>query len=279
MSWFDDHAPSVTAQSRSPIPRGMESQVPVRQTSEAELNYWNQAMRGSPLYQQFLQEHGKVDTGRGVKLSRKEQGALEDRLRDNGVEIPGGMHIDQGGNLNQKNRLGKYAIAGAAITGAMLIPGVREYTLSHLSQFGGALKHAAKPIGKELLKSAASSFFTPSGGGQPDSEADASVRTPPYVPPPRRPTITFPSGNYFTDQGPEHIPGSRTSPGGYDFRPLRTPTGPNDPNFSYLNSRPSAPAPSRRMVPMQSPTGSIRQVPADQVAHWQSRGAQIAQGA
>jgi len=96
-----------------------------RDTPERDLDAFNREMRQSAIYQDFLRANGLVDTGRGVKMTRGQQGALEDRLREAGVQLPKDFHIDQGGNVNQKNRLGKYVAIGAgAATAAFGIPGV-----------------------------------------------------------------------------------------------------------------------------------------------------------
>lgn len=89
--------------------------LPNRGTSEQELNQWNQNLRVSPFYQDFLRRNSLVDSGRGVQMSRGQQSALEKELAKQGITIPGGMHIDQGGNLNQKNRLGRNLAIAAAI--------------------------------------------------------------------------------------------------------------------------------------------------------------------
>lgn len=96
-----------------------------RRTSEGDLDTYNRDWRQSSIYQDFLRANGLVDTGRGVKLTRGQQSALEDRAREAGIRIPSGFHIDQGGNFNQTNRLGKYATIGAAAAGTLFgIPGV-----------------------------------------------------------------------------------------------------------------------------------------------------------
>lgn len=92
--------------------------TPTRKTSEVDLDKWNTAMRATPMYQAFLQSIGQA--GKPVKLSRSQQSDLEGRLAAAGTPIPKGMHIDQGGNLNQKNRLGRNVAIGAAVTGATL---------------------------------------------------------------------------------------------------------------------------------------------------------------
>lgn len=90
--------------------------APNRQTSEASLDQWNNALRASPAYQKFIQQRGLV--GKAGGWSKSDQAALEQTLRSSGIPIPDGMHIDQGGNLNQKNRLGRNVAIGAGITAA-----------------------------------------------------------------------------------------------------------------------------------------------------------------
>lgn len=106
---------------RQPAARG--SGVPNRSTAEVTLDQWNDAMRATPWYQGFLVRQGLV--GKIGGWSRAQQSALERELADRGVQIPSGMHIDQGGNLNQTNRTGKRAaIVGAAALAAFGIPGL-----------------------------------------------------------------------------------------------------------------------------------------------------------
>lgn len=111
--------------------------VPTRQTTEAALDQWNRALRQSPLYQNFLKKHGLFDTGRGVTLSKSQQAALEGELAAAGTPIPPGMHIDAGGNLNQKNTLKKNIAIGAAIGGAALT-GFGAAGIGPLAGLGGA---------------------------------------------------------------------------------------------------------------------------------------------
>ena len=93
--------------------------VPNRGTSEQWLDDWNQQMRSSSIYQNFMRRYGLPTDGR-VRLSREQQGALEAELRAAGMQIPSGMHIDQGGNLNQKNRLARNVAIGAGVVGGGL---------------------------------------------------------------------------------------------------------------------------------------------------------------
>lgn len=88
--------------------------TPTRKTSESSLDEWNRELRSSPTYLDFMRANGLPTDGR-VKLSRGQQSALEDRLREAGTPVPKGMHIDQGGNLNQKNRTGRNVAIAAGI--------------------------------------------------------------------------------------------------------------------------------------------------------------------
>jgi hypothetical protein len=81
------------------------------------LDKWNQQFRLSPVYLNFMKKNNLPTDGR-VKLSRKQQSQLEKDMAAAGAPVPKGMHIDQGGNLNQKNRAGKVAIISAAVAGA-----------------------------------------------------------------------------------------------------------------------------------------------------------------
>ena len=91
--------------------------TPTRSTAQSQVDTWNAALRGSSLYLDWMRSHGKPTDGR-VKLSDREQDAFERYLQANGVTIPSGMHIDQGGNLNQKNRLLRNIGIGAAVNAA-----------------------------------------------------------------------------------------------------------------------------------------------------------------
>lgn len=98
---------------------GTASATPTRSTSEQQLDQWNQALRQSSIYQNFMRANGLPTDGR-VNLSEAQQHALEQALRSAGIQIPAGMKIDNGGNLNQVNRLGRnVAIGGAIGAGAL----------------------------------------------------------------------------------------------------------------------------------------------------------------
>lgn len=102
-----------------PPPASRPSSVPTRKTAQGTVDEWNAQMRQSPVYLNFMQRNGLSTDGR-VKLSKSQQSALERDLASAGMPVPGGMHIDQGGNLNQKNTLGRNVAIGAAATGAAL---------------------------------------------------------------------------------------------------------------------------------------------------------------
>jgi hypothetical protein len=88
--------------------------TPNRGTTEKDLNAFNVQLRSSPLYQQFMRSRNLPTNGR-VKLSRKQQSDLEKAMASAGFKVPSGMHIDQGGNLNQKNRLVRNTAIAAGV--------------------------------------------------------------------------------------------------------------------------------------------------------------------
>jgi hypothetical protein len=94
-------------------------------------------MRNSPLWQNFMRQLG-YDTSRhaNIKLSDQQQKQLEQQLARSGMQIPGGMHIDPAGNLNQKNRLLRNIGIGAAIGGGALT-GLGLAGMGPLSGLGG----------------------------------------------------------------------------------------------------------------------------------------------
>lgn len=96
---------------------GVNLPIPTRDTSERDLDLWNQQFRQSALYQNFMRSRGLPTDGR-VRLTRSQQGELQDEMKRAGLDIFNGMHIDQGGNLNQKNRTARnIALAAAAYYG------------------------------------------------------------------------------------------------------------------------------------------------------------------
>jgi hypothetical protein len=94
-------------------------QTPTRQTSAQQLASWNQAWRTSPLYAQIMRNLG-VDTSGPIHLDEGTAHAVERALRENGVQLPDGMKIDNAGNLNQTNTLWRNVGIGAGLTGAAL---------------------------------------------------------------------------------------------------------------------------------------------------------------
>lgn len=145
--------------------------TPTRQTSEADLNRWNTAMRASPPYQDYMRSIGNDGSGR-VKLSRAQQSALEEALRRAGISIPDGMHIDQGGNLNQKNHLGRNLAIGAAIGGGALT-GLGLAGMGPLSGLGGgaaatgAGAMSAPELGLDAIPSVLGGAVTESASAYP----------------------------------------------------------------------------------------------------------------
>lgn len=131
--------------------------TPNRGTSEQELDQFNIWFRSTPIYQNFMRQNGLPTDGR-VKLSRSQQSRLEQLMKANGINIPGGMHIDQGGNLNQKNRLGRNVAIGAGIAGAAIgIPAA-------LGAFGGGAGAAGAGAAGVLPSTATATGFAPLAG-------------------------------------------------------------------------------------------------------------------
>lgn len=114
--------------------------TPTRKTAQAEVDRWNESLRASGAYQSFMRSIGNDGSGK-VKLSRKQQGEFEAYLKAQGVSIPDGMHIDQGGNLNQKNRLARNIAIGAAIGGAA----ATGFGLAGIGPLAGLAPAAAAP--------------------------------------------------------------------------------------------------------------------------------------
>jgi hypothetical protein len=174
---------------------GGTSMAPNRKTSEEDLNQFNLQLKSNPVYMQFMQDNGLVDQGRGVKLSRGQQGALTDRLVESGMTIPGGMHIDQAGNFNQKNRLarntaiaagigvGGYfaapylasmagmgggttgAVSGTAAGGSAAAGGAASPTIGSTIYGTGAAGYAGMGVAPSLIGSTAAGAGSMAGGG------------------------------------------------------------------------------------------------------------------
>ncbi|MBM4072335.1 MAG: hypothetical protein FJ271_25915, partial [Planctomycetes bacterium] len=153
----------------SPAPWNPSS-VPNRGTQEASLDEWNRAMRQSPVYQAFMRSHGLPTDGR-VKLSRQQQVALEAALAAQGIRLPSSMHIDQGGNLNQKNRTGRNVAIGAGVTLATLATMGAAGVGPMAGMFsGGAI---AAPAVAPIVPAAASTVAPVAGAGTLAASATA----------------------------------------------------------------------------------------------------------
>lgn len=80
---------------------------------------------------------------------------LRVRLARRGLPVPSGMHIDQAGNLNQKNRLGRNVAIGVGVTAATLAtmgaagvgPMAGAFGSGGGAATGGAVSAAAPTIG------------------------------------------------------------------------------------------------------------------------------------
>lgn len=130
--------------------------VPNRGTSERWLDDWNQQFRQSSIYQNFMRRNGLPTDGR-VRLSRQQQSALENALRAAGIQIPGGMHIDQGGNLNQKNTLVRNSLITAGAVGG----GLAGLGAAGIGPFSGLAGGGAGAAGS------GASGLAPIAGGSP----------------------------------------------------------------------------------------------------------------
>lgn len=85
--------------------------------SDLNLDQVNQAFRLSPIYQQWMTARGKPTNGR-VTLTASERKGLEQTLRNNGFDLPGGLEIDAGGNIDTKSKLKRNILIGAGIAAA-----------------------------------------------------------------------------------------------------------------------------------------------------------------
>lgn len=136
-------------------------QTPTRQTSEQQLASWNQAWRTSPLYAQILRSVG-IDPSGPIKLSESQAHAIENALRQNGVQLPDGMKIDNAGNLNQTNEAWKRAsrvaaVAGAATATALTGGAASPFLTTSLggAATGGAIGYGATGTARGALTGAA----------------------------------------------------------------------------------------------------------------------------
>lgn len=108
--------------------------TPDRKTSEMDLDQFNQSVRNSELYQQFTRQRGigsENAWGTG-KWSEADREAWKATLAAQGVQLPKGMKVDDGGNLNQVNTKNKKILIGAALVGGTIA------TAGALGAFGGA---------------------------------------------------------------------------------------------------------------------------------------------
>lgn len=125
-------------------------QTATQQTSEADLNKLNGAMRAMPWYQQFFKERG-LDPNK-VKLSSQQREALSGLAAQNGYQLGSRMKFDEAGNINQNGGFAgmptwaKVAIAAAPVAGAMMIPGAQGAVVGGIKAAGGALAHTASSV-------------------------------------------------------------------------------------------------------------------------------------
>lgn len=89
-----------------------------RSTQESEVNAFNSWMRSQPWWQNIKAQGGNGD------ISDQQQKAIVQAAQANGISVPKDFHIDEAGNFNQKSRVKRNLIIGAAIGGAALTGGL-----------------------------------------------------------------------------------------------------------------------------------------------------------
>lgn len=147
------------------------NRTPSRSTNERSLDQWNIAMRASPAYQNFMVKNGLPTDGH-VRLSRSQQEALERELARAGTPVPSGMHIDQGGNLNQKNRLVRNAAIIAGATAGAYFGGP-----ALMSALGPGATTAAPTVGAGVMTGAPAAATVGTGLGVGATEAGLLTST------------------------------------------------------------------------------------------------------
>jgi hypothetical protein len=110
-----------------------------RSTGEDELDRFNQWMRSQPWYQE---QRARM----GSSVDDREQDDLTAALARAGIPLPKDFHIDEGGNLNQKSRAGKYAKI-AAIGGGAALGGLGLLGMGPLGGMLGGIGGAAGGAG------------------------------------------------------------------------------------------------------------------------------------
>lgn len=96
--------------------------VPGRAASDMTVDQFNRDVRGSELYQQFINNRGlQQPDGKTREWTDADRNAWRNTLRASGVQIPDGMKIDNAGNLNEINKAGKRIAITAAIVGAAVL--------------------------------------------------------------------------------------------------------------------------------------------------------------
>lgn len=120
------------------------SPLATQQMNERDLNDLNTLMRDQSWYKDWFRSQG-LDPNK-VKLSESQRNALSLLAEQQGLTLGDRMKFDEAGNVNQKGGFAgmpgwaKGLIAGGAIGGSMLIPGVGPAVLNGLKGslgFGG----------------------------------------------------------------------------------------------------------------------------------------------
>lgn len=120
------------------LPQGQK--VPGRDATDMSVDQFNQGIRGSELYQQFIHGRGlQQPDGKTREWTDADRNAWRRTLEASGVRIPDGMKIDNAGNLNEINKTGKrVAITAAIVAGAVLTAGAAGAFAGGAAAAGGA---------------------------------------------------------------------------------------------------------------------------------------------
>jgi len=146
---------------------------------EVDLNTFNQSLRTSAFWRQWMQARGKNPDG-PIQLSDAERTQLQRDLERTGVQFRGNLEMDPAGNMNQNEGFGKQAkrwgpIVGAAALTLFGIPGVMPGLLSGGGAAAGGAAGAAGAGGGGALASSSvptsAAMFGPAAIGSQGASA------------------------------------------------------------------------------------------------------------
>lgn len=121
------------------------------------LDQFNDALRQSPGWQQFMRRQGYRLQGEPIRLSDTQRRALQAELTRAGVQFPKGMDIDPAGNINQANQgvfQNKWVQVGLVSAAALATMGAAGYgPLAGLLSSGGGAAGGGAAAGGSLASS------------------------------------------------------------------------------------------------------------------------------